>query len=174
MEKNKDIVYTMKLTEFYMLMAIEGIDRIYGFSADMTGLSSQDKLNIINSLVQKGIINVKDDQFVCESPYEKIVRVIKYTPEVVASVPEDGRLSGCICYISDEILVTSMSKAGGNHINIQWMNMQEFAEYIKESSLNPSGIIKLKKINIPSFEEEIYEFDVTGAGNYFDFIEGVL
>lgn len=157
-----------------MLMALNGVNRIYGYSCDMSDYSDENRLNIINSLVQKNIVCVDGEHFECKNEYKKIVKTIKNAEKIIVFEPENITDAGCICYEDDDLLVTTLSEAGRNHINMKWIKKFDFGEYIKDINKNISEFIKLKVIDIPSFHENTFEYDITGEQDYHEFIAHVL
>jgi len=127
-----DKIITIPLDEFYMLTALKGLQKVYGFQRDINLLPEEDMLLILNSMVKKGILLNEKDQFVCVGIYKTILSYIEYANNVICVSSLDNSKTKCICYLGNKMLVTSISAVNTSRLQIKIIAYEHFAQFLKD------------------------------------------
>lgn len=127
-----DKVITINLDEFYMLMALKGLEQVYGFQRNITQLSEERMLFILNNMIKKGILVNDNEQLSCVNVYKKIVSYIEYSRSVIDIFSSDISKPKCICYMGSKMLVTSISAVNANRLQMKIIEYNFLEQLLKD------------------------------------------
>ena len=87
---------------------------------------------MMHDMVKNGVLQIKNNRFVCGGEYEKALDYIRYASEVVRIRLKGERETACIGYMGERIMAVRLSKNNKNNMLIRWKKREEFAEYLRE------------------------------------------
>lgn len=127
-----DKVVTINLDEFYMLMALKGLEKVYGFQRNIVGLSEERMIFILNSMIKRGIVINQNEQLQCGSTYEEILSYIEYSNSIIYIESLNKSKYNCICYMGSKLLVTTISTVNASRLQMKIIEYDFLEQFLKD------------------------------------------
>lgn len=136
--KGQDRIYTMTKNEFMILSALKDIAMVYGPETSVK-MSEQDFVQILNQMLQKGMVENTGGQIVISPKYEFCFEIIKKADSFFEIISSDEMVPVSFGYIGkgEDIVIVSVLQACDAKIGMELCSKKDFYTYIEEMQYLP-------------------------------------
>ena len=119
--------------ELTLLLQSVGVRYINGFCLSESEISDEEVIQLIGSLVRKGILKTSDTEFYMEDMVEKMIRCIGWPDEDYEIEQENGQI---YCYEKEEYaLVTKIYPVREKTLELILYSKEEFQQKIRKEEI---------------------------------------
>ena len=119
--------------ELTLLLQSVGVRYINGFWLSEFEISDEEVIQLIGSLVRKGILKTSDTEFYMENTVEKMIRCIGWSDEDYEIEQENGQI---YCYEKEEVvLVTKIYPVREKTLELILYSKEEFQQKIRKEEI---------------------------------------